>query len=293
VKIGFIGLGHMGQGIARNILKAGHEVTVYNRSRGPAEQLAGDGARLAASADEACRGDVVVSMLADDAALDQVLIESGVIARLPASAIHICMATISIAMARRLAELHVRHGSAYVSAPCFGRPAAAAAAQLTIVAAGPAQAMARVRPLLNALGPNIFEFGGDAYLANVVKLSGNFFIASVIETMGEAFALTRKHGISPDAYFEFFRSIFDCRPVRAYGEIITQGKYEPAGFRLLLGLKDLNLVLAAGGEVNVALPVASLVRDHMLSGIARGCGEMDWSVIAELSAQDAGLTART
>ncbi len=289
MKIGFIGLGLMGRAMAAHLVRGGHDVTVYNRTSGPAEELAKQGAAIARTAEEACGGDVVLSMLADDEALLEVMIGSGIVARLPKHAIHVCMATISVPMARELAGLHAAHGSAYVSAPCFGRPEAAAVAKLAFVAAGPHRAIAHVRPLLELMGRKVFVFGEEAALANVVKISANFYIASTIETLGEAFALVRKHGIAPDAYFDFITGVFECYLNRSYGSIIAQEKYSPAGFRLALGLKDVNLALATAEAVNVPLPTASLIRDQMLSAMAKNYGDLDWGAIAAVIAENAGL----
>ncbi|HSQ04622.1 MAG TPA: NAD(P)-dependent oxidoreductase [Burkholderiales bacterium] len=289
MKIGFIGLGLMGRAMARHLIRGGHEVTVYNRTAGPAQELAKAGATVAQNAEEACRGEVILTMLADDTALREVMIDSGIIARLPKNIVHVCMATISVPMARELTSLHTAHGSAYVSAPCFGRPEAAVAGKLAIVAAGPSWAVARVRPLFDLMGPKVFIFGEEAALANVAKISANFYIASTIETLGEAFALVRKHGIAPDAYFDFISSTFECYLNRSYGSIIAQEKYSPAGFRLQLGLKDVTLALATAEEVNVALPTASLIRDQMLSAMAKNYGDLDWAVIAAVTAENAGL----
>lgn len=289
MKIGFIGLGLMGRAMARHLIRGGHDVTVYNRTIGPAQELAKEGATAARNAEEACRGEVVFTMLADDAALKDVMIESGIVARLPKDTIHVCMATISVPMARELAKVHAAHGSAYVSAPCFGRPEAAVAAKLAIVAAGPQWAVTRVRPLFDLLGHKVFVFGEEPSLANVVKISGNFYIASTIETLGEAFALVRKHGVSPGAYFDFISNTFECYLNRSYGSIIAEEKYSPAGFRLALGLKDVKLALATAEEVNVALPTASLIRDQMLSAMAKDYGDRDWGVIAAVIAENAGL----
>jgi len=289
MKVGFIGLGMMGRAMAQHLIRGGHDVTVYNRTVGPAQELAKEGAAIAHNAEEACHGEVVFSMLADDAALQEVMIESGIIARLSENVVHVCMATISVPMARELTRLHAAHGSAYVSAPCFGRPEAAVAARLAIVAAGPQRAVARVRPLFDLMGHKFFVFGEEAALANVVKISGNFYVAATIETLGEAFALVRKHGIAPDAYFDFISSTFECYLNTSYGSIIAHEKYLPAGFRLPLGLKDVNLALATGEAVNVALPTASLIRDQILSALAKNYGNMDWAVIADVIAQNAGL----
>ncbi|HKM89245.1 MAG TPA: NAD(P)-dependent oxidoreductase [Candidatus Acidoferrales bacterium] len=291
MNVGFIGLGNMGHPIAENLLKAGHTLVVYNRTRARAESLASQGARVAATPAEACRGDVVFTMLADDAAVEaMVLGDGGVISSLAAGAVHVSLSTISVALSTRLAEAHARAGSVYVAAPVFGRPEAAAAAKLFVVAAGPAAALARCQPLFDAIGQRTFIVGERASAANVIKLAGNFLLAAVVESLGEAFALVRKNGIDPAQFLDLITSSLFTAPVyKTYGSIIAREGYQPAGFQLPLGLKDVRLALAAAESVQVPLPLASLVRDHMISALARGYGNSDWSVIAKISAENAGL----
>jgi len=291
MNVGFIGLGKMGRGIAENLLKAGHSLTVYNRTRARAESLAAQGARVAATPADASRGDAVFTMLADDAALESVaLSDSGIVASLPRGAVHISLATISVALSNRLAEAHARAGSEFVAAPVFGRPEAAAAAKMFVVAAGPAAVLARCQPLFDAIGQRTFPMGDQPASAIAVKLAGNFMLASVVETLGEAFALVRKYGIPPAQFLDLITSsIFPAPVYKAYGTLIAEQRFQPAGFQLPLGLKDVRLALAAAEAVNVPLPVASLVRDQMISALARGYGESDWSVLGKLSAENAGL----
>ena len=291
MNVGFIGLGKMGRGIAENLLKAGHSLTVYNRTRARAESLAAQGARVAATPADASRGDAVFTMLADDAALESVaLSDSGIVASLPRGAVHISLATISVALSNRLAEAHARAGSEFVAAPVFGRPEAAAAAKMFVVAAGPAAVLARCQPLFDAIGQRTFPMGEQPASAIAVKLAGNFMLASVVETLGEAFALVRKYGIPPAQFLDLITSsIFPAPVYKAYGTLIAEQRFQPAGFQLPLGLKDVRLALAAAEAVGVPLPVASLVRDQMLTALARGFGESDWSVLGKLSAENAGL----
>ena len=291
MNIGFIGLGNMGHGIAQNLLKAGHSLTVYNRTRARAEALASHGARIADTPGECSRGEVVFTMLADDAALEAVTLgDGGILRALPAGAIHISLSTISVALSARLAEAHARAGSVYVAAPVFGRPEAAAAAKLFVVAAGPAAALARCQPLFEAIGQRTFPVGDSPVNANAIKLAGNFMLAAAVESLGEAFALVRKHGIAPAQFLELITSsVFTAPFYKAYGSLIASETYLPAGFQLPLGLKDVRLALAAGESVNVPLPLASVVRDRMITALARGYGEMDWSVIGKIAAESAGL----
>ena len=291
MKIGFVGLGGMGRAMARNLLKAGHEVTVYNRTRARAQELAGEGARIAASPVETASGEVVITMLADDHALEEVLLgPANLLSKLRPDQVHVSMSTISVELARNLVEAHHRHGTGFVSAPVFGRPEAAAAAQLFIVVAGPKPLVAKCEPLFSALGQKTFILGEDPPAANVVKLSGNFLIVSTLECMAEAFALVRKHGIDAQQYLDILTNSFFTAPLhKIYGGIIAQEKFEPAGFRLQLGLKDVRLILAAADAANVPMPVVSVLHNRFLTAISRGLGEKDWSAIAQLEAESAGL----
>jgi 3-hydroxyisobutyrate dehydrogenase-like beta-hydroxyacid dehydrogenase len=292
MKVGFVGLGSMGSGMARNLIKAGHALTVWNRSRNRTQEMEGLGAVVAGTPGEAASGaDAVITMLADDHALEEVVFGSGkILEALPADAIHISMSTVSVAISRRLATVHRGKRQQYISAPVFGRPEAAAAAKLFIVAAGPAPQIDRCRPLFDALGQKTFLAGEDAAGANLIKLAGNFLITTVIEGLGESFALIRKSGLDPNQFFEILtNSLFAVPVYRIYGGLIAADKFEPAGFKLPLGLKDNRLLLAAAEEANVPMPMASLVRDRFLAALAHGLGESDWAAIARISAKNAGL----
>lgn len=289
--VGFIGLGHMGGAMAKNLLKDGHRVTVFNRTRSKAEALVSAGARVVDAPRAACGGNVVITMLADDSAVEPIVLgPDGVVAALRADAIYVSMSTISVALSERLAEAHGRAGQAYVAAPVFGRPEAAAEAELFIVAAGADEAVGRCQPLFDAIGRKTFRIGETPSAANLVKLSGNFLIMSIIESLGEAFALVRKSGVDPHRYLEILTGTLFSAPVyRTYGALIAGEKYEPAGFRMALGLKDVRLALAAADALAVPMPVASLVHDHFLAGVAQGQGDSDWSALARLCATNAGL----
>jgi 3-hydroxyisobutyrate dehydrogenase-like beta-hydroxyacid dehydrogenase len=289
--VGFIGLGHMGAPMARNLLKAGHRLTVYNRTRGKAEPLAREGAQVVDRIADACRGDVLITMLSDDAAVEGVVFgDGGALSALGRNAIHISMSTISVALSDRLAEAHGKTGPSYVAAPVFGRPEAAAAAMLFIVAAGTDAMLARCQPLFDAMGQETFVISTKQSDANLVKLSGNFLIASVLESLGEAFALVRKAGIDPNRYLDVLtNSLFSAPVYRTYGPIIAEDKQPTGGFKMSLGLKDIRLALAAADAMNVPMPVASLVRDHYIEGVAKGEGDADWSGLARLAARRAGL----
>ena len=291
MNVGFVGLGAMGAGMARNLVKAGHRVVVFNRTPGKAEALAADGAQAAASLAEACRNEAVVTMLADDAALEGVVFDGGgILAELPKGAVHVSMSTISVTLADRLTHAHRAAGQDFVAAPVFGRPEAAAAAKLFVVAAGEAAVLSRVRPLFDAMGQKTFVVGETPSQANVAKLGGNFLIAAMIECLGEAFALVRKSGVDPKQYLDILTgTLFSAPLYKTYGALIVEEKFEPAGFKMRLGLKDIRLALAAAEAVAAPMPVASLVHDHLLSGVAQGKGETDWSGLAGLVAKNAGL----
>jgi len=291
MKVGWIGLGNMGQPMARNLLKAGHELIVYNRTRSRAEELQAEGAKVAGSPAEAAAAPLLITMLADDPALEQTIFGSGkVLETMAPGATHVSMSTISVALSKRLTEAHREAGQSYISAPVFGRPDAAAAAKLFIVVAGPSEAARQCQPLFDVLGQRTYEMGEDASMANVVKLSGTFLIASMIENLGEAFALIRKYGVDPQQYLELLTTSLFAAPVyKTYGALIAADRYEPVGFKLLLGLKDVRLALAAAESMTVPLPVASLVRDRMITMIAQGGGDADWASLARLAADNAGL----
>jgi len=207
-----------------------------------------------------------------------------------AGAIHLSMSTISVALSDRLTEAHQRAGQHYVAAPVFGRPQAAAAAQLNIIAAGASDAVEQCRPVLDALGQKTFVVGEKPSIANLIKLSGNFLIISMTESLGEAFALTRKYGIDPNQYLDILTTILFPAPIyKSYGGLIAGQKYEPPGFRLKLGLKDVRLALAAAEAESVPMPVASIARDHLISAMARGYKDLDIAALALICAEDAGL----
>jgi 3-hydroxyisobutyrate dehydrogenase-like beta-hydroxyacid dehydrogenase len=292
VKVAFIGLGNMGSPMARHLLRAGHDVTVWNRTLAKAEEHHAQGAKVATSAGEAAKeAEAVITMLADDAAVESAVLHlGGVVENLPSNGAHISMSTISVGLSKKLAEEHGKRGHKYIAAPVFGRPEAAEAGKLFVVVAGDKETIERLKPVLEAMGQRLFVVGDKPEMANVVKLSGNFLIASVIESLGEAIALTRKYGIDPHQYVDFLTNSLFAAPVyKTYGGLIADEKYRPAGFKMRLGLKDMKLALAAAESADIPLPVASMIRDHMLTAIARGMDDMDWSATAKLAADNAGL----
>jgi 3-hydroxyisobutyrate dehydrogenase-like beta-hydroxyacid dehydrogenase len=288
--IGFVGLGNMGSGMASNLLEAGHRVTAYNRSTNKVDLLVARGAQPARTVAEACGGEVVVSMLANDDAVESVTFGAdGILANLAAGAVHVSSSTISVGLAERLVAAHAEAGQRFVAAPVFGRPEAAAAAKLFVVAAGDPDAVARVSPVFDAIGQRTFVIAEDPTAASLVKISGNFLIASVIESLGEAMALVAKAGVDKELYLDILTStLFDAPVYRTYGGLIAREEFEPAGFAATLGLKDVRLALAAGEELRVPLPVASLLRDRFLTLLATGGGDLDWSAVGALAAWEAG-----
>ncbi len=278
--------------MAANLLSAGFPLTVFNRSRERCERLADAGARVADSPGEAAAAaDIVLTMVSDDAALEAVCSgEEGLLAGLAPGAIHAAMSTVAPTTSDHLARLHEGRGVSYVAAPVFGRPDMAEAAKLSIVAAGPSAALGALEPVLAALGQRVFPLGEKASTANVVKLAGNFMIAAAIEAMGEALALAEKHGIDREKAMEIYSStLFACPIYKGYGAAIAAERFQPAGFRLALGLKDVSLVQQTARQEAVPMPLASLVADRLLASVARGRGDWDWAGLTRAIAEDAGL----
>jgi 3-hydroxyisobutyrate dehydrogenase-like beta-hydroxyacid dehydrogenase len=293
MKIGFIGLGHMGAGMAANLLKAGHEVTVYNRTRARANALVTAGAKEAATIADACRGDAIFTMLASDDVVEAVVFGgNGILENLPAGAIHISSSTIGVGLAERLSAAHASAGQGFVAAPVFGRPELAAAGNLYVVAAGEQAAVQTTAPLLEAIGQKTFVVSETPKAAYLVKLSGNFLIGSVIEALGEAIAFVGKGGVDAHQYVDVLTSTLFGAPIyKTYGALLADGKFEPAGFAAPLGQKDIRLVLAAAEDLRVPMPIASLLRDRFLTLLAQGGDRLDWSAIGALAARGAGAAA--
>jgi 3-hydroxyisobutyrate dehydrogenase-like beta-hydroxyacid dehydrogenase len=272
-------------------LRAGHRLTVFNRTRARAEALRADGANIAGSVAEACQSGVVLTMVADDAALEALVFgKDGILASLRAGGLHVSLSTISVALSDRLAAEHTKAGQQFVAAPVFGRPEAAESAKLSVVAAGPSASVQRCKPLFESMGPKLLVVGDRPSMANVVKLAGNFLIATVLESLAESLTFARKSGVDPRVLLDFLTTTMFTAPVyKSYGELIVQGKHEPAGFALPLGLKDVRLVLQAAESANVSMPIASVLRDRFITALARGNQDKDWSVIGRVAAEDAGL----
>jgi 3-hydroxyisobutyrate dehydrogenase-like beta-hydroxyacid dehydrogenase len=289
MKIGFIGLGHMGSAMATNLLKAGHEVTVFNRSPGKSRALVELGAREATDVAGVCRAEVVVTMLANDTAVADIAFASdGLVANLPRGAIHISMSTISLTLSRRLAQTHLQAEQRYVAAPVFGRPDMAAIAKLFIIAGGDPATIDVCQPLFDVLGQKTSRIGSEPWAANLVKLTGNFLQAAVIEALGEAIALIGKAGIDRRAYVDLLTStVFTAPAYKIFGPLIAEGTFEPALFPAPLGYKDIRLALAEAENLRVPMPLASLLHDRFVRLFAQGGEQLDWSAIGGLATQDA------
>jgi 3-hydroxyisobutyrate dehydrogenase-like beta-hydroxyacid dehydrogenase len=291
-KVGFIGLGAMGLPMAANLIAAGIVPTVWNRTASKAAPLIAKGAAAAATpAEAASPGGVVITMLADDAAVEAVVAGAdGIAARLGPGGIHVSMSTIGPTTARTLARYHSERGSTYMGAPVFGRPDNASLRQLVICTSGATAAKERVRPLLDAMGRAIFDFGEEPGAANIAKLCGNFLIGAAVEAMAEAFTMAEKGGLERGKVAEMLsQTLFACPVYQRYGQMIAAKRHTPAGFKLPLGLKDLELVLKTAGEVRAPMPVAGLVRERLVSALAKGRDEMDFSALALGVLDDAGI----
>jgi 3-hydroxyisobutyrate dehydrogenase-like beta-hydroxyacid dehydrogenase len=291
-EIGFIGLGSMGLPMATNLIAGGFKLRVWNRTAAKAAPLTAQGATLSAEPAQAVGpGGVVITMLADDAALESVTLgDQGLAARLGAGGIHVSMSTIAPTTSQRLARLHAEHSGIYVAGPVFGRPENAQLKQLVICTSGPEEAKQKVRPLLDAMGRAIFDFGEEPGAANVAKLCGNFLIASAIESMAEAFAMAEKSGVDRTKVAEMLTKTLFASPVyQRYGEMVAAKRHVPPGFTLPLGLKDVELVLSTGAAARVPMPFAAILRERVISGLAKGREEMDWSALALGVLDDAGI----
>ena len=286
--IGFIGLGTMGSRVCENLIKAGNQVRVWNRSRGAVDALAHLGATPVSTAREAFSGDAVFSMLADDAAVRAVI--DPLLDNAPKGLVHVNLATISVALARDLAARHRARGLEYVAAPVFGRPELAAAGKLTIVVAGEPSAIARLEPLFAVIGQRTWPLGVQPERANVVKLAGNFMLGAAVEAMAEATAMAWRNGIAPSDLLDVLTNgVFTAPAYQMYGMAIAKQRYDPAGFKLSLTLKDLRLALAAAEEAGVPMPLADVVHGSLLEAVANGDGERDLAVLAVVAMRRAGL----
>jgi 3-hydroxyisobutyrate dehydrogenase-like beta-hydroxyacid dehydrogenase len=288
--IGFIGLGNMGKPMALNLLNSGHRLRVWNRSPAPAQELGARGAIVASSPGEAFQGGAVISILSDDETVRHIIVEQA-LAAAAKPAVHVNMATISIACARELTRLHAQKGIGYIAAPVLGRPEVAAAGKLEIMAAGAAEMLDRLAPLFAAIGQRVWRFGDEPSRANAVKIAINFTLACAIEAMAEGAALVQAHGIERGGFLDLLTSsIFNTPVYKGYAGLIAERQYEPPKFKLTLGFKDVSLALQAGEDGKVPLPFGSILRDNFIDAIAHGYGGKDWSAVAEVAVRRASLS---
>jgi len=281
MNVGFLGLGSMGSAMATNILNTGNALTVWNRSADKTNALARAGASVAKTPKDLADRDVIFAMLANDEATRESIVGSGLLAALPKTATIVNCGTISIALARELTDACAQAGVGYVAAPVLGRPDAAAQAKLNVIAAGDPDVVARVQPLLDAIGQKTWHVGTEPAQANTAKIGANFLIASAIGAMGEAFALAEGNGLDPRELFDVVtNTLFAAPAYKNYGAQILEKRFEPAGFQLKLGRKDVGLALAAGESAHANLQLAGALANAFDAAIAAGDGEKDWSAVA-------------
>lgn len=281
MKIGVIGLGNMGLPMAQNMLQAGHQLVVYNRTASKAKPLVAKGARLARTPAEAARETgLVFTILSDDKSTEEIVFgQDGILEGLEEGGIHVAVSTISVDCAQKLSKAHSEQGQQFVSATVLGRPDAAASAALRLIVAGPEKARKQIWPVLEAVGQNIFVVGDEGYLSNVAKLGNNFLIVAMLEALSEVLILVEKYGIEPKQFLEIVNTLFASPVYQNYGNIIAERKFEPAGFKMNLGLKDVELMLSAADQVSAPLPLANLAKEHYSEGILRGWENLDWAAL--------------
>jgi 3-hydroxyisobutyrate dehydrogenase-like beta-hydroxyacid dehydrogenase len=290
MRVGFIGIGHMGRGMALSLIRAGHEISVYNRTRSAADALASEGAIVAADVADACTGDAVFTMLSNDEAVEAVVFGAGgVLETLRPGAIHISSSTISVDLSERLESEHGRAQQRYVSAPVLGRPDKAEEGELFVISAGEPSATRDAEPLFDAIGQRTISFGERASTANLVKLSANFLIATVFEALGEAIALVDCAGLDKQHYVDFLTSTLFGAPVyKTYGALVAADELPPVGFAAPLGFKDIRLALAAAEKLRVPMPFGSVLHERFVELLANGGESMDWSAVGRMARRDAG-----
>jgi 3-hydroxyisobutyrate dehydrogenase-like beta-hydroxyacid dehydrogenase len=296
-RVGFVGLGRMGSVMAANLAAGGCRVTAYTRHPDRAEELAALGLHPSLEIEDLFECDIVISMLPDDAAVHNIVFGrndqlglDGLASNLMPGAVHLSMSTISTAAAARFAREHKRCNQHYVAAPVFGNPDAARARELFIIAAGEPDQIDRVRPILDLLGQQTFDVGADPASANLVKLAGNVMTATALEMLGEVLSLVRKRGLDAEMFLNILTStLFGSRVHKIYGAKIAAQRYTASGFIFPLALKDVRLALAEAEAASVPMPSVSVVRDRLITGIARGYADLDWSALGLVAAQEAGL----
>jgi 3-hydroxyisobutyrate dehydrogenase-like beta-hydroxyacid dehydrogenase len=291
MKLGFIGTGRMGGAMVLRLLAAKHEVGVYNRTPAKLKPLADAGAKILGSIADASRyGEVAYTMLADDAALEDVVFKHGLLDALSKGGIHVCAGTHGIPVIRKIKKAHADKGQLLVAAPMMGRPELVTAGTAGVFASGPAAAMAKCKPLFEALGRKTFEGGDDPEAATAMKIANNFVLGCAMEAMGEGFALTRKYGVDTSVFYDVMTDgLFNCSAYKVYGKIMVDESYAKVGQMAVLGLKDANLALEAGHLASVPLPSGNVWRDRLVGAVAHGDGDKDWAVMALEQARASGL----
>jgi hypothetical protein len=291
MKVGFIGTGRMGSAMVARMLAAKHEVGIYNRTPTKAKPLADAGAKILSSIADASRyGDVIYTMLADDTALEDVVFQQGLLASLPKGGIHVCAGTHGIPVIRKIKQAHADKGHALVAAPMMGRPELVSSGTAGVFASGPADALAKCKPLFDAIARRVFEGGADPEAATAMKIANNFVLGCAMEAMGEGFALTRKYGVEMPVFYDVLTDgLFNCSAYKVYGKIMVDESYSKVGQMAALGLKDANLALEAGHLAAVPLPSGNVWRDRLIGAVAHGDGDKDWAVMALEQARASGL----
>lgn len=286
MEIGLIGLGAMGREMARNLVAAGHTVTAWNRSGGHVE-----GVRMAQTPAQTLQADITFTMLADDAAIRSVMLDTGLLRQARPGLVHVVSSTISVAFARELAELHRLADVGFMAAPVLGRPDVAARGELNVLAAGAPAALEKVKPALDVISKCVWDMGEEPSAAYAAKIACNMMITMAIEAMAEAVVLTEANGLSRERFFELILgTLFGSGPYHTYSRNIIANEYQP-GFKATLGLKDLGLASAAVEQAGRALPMLAAVHGQMLEVVESGMGERDWSAIAALTVQPRGPSA--
>lgn len=293
MRIGYLGIGLMGDPMVANLVADGHEVTVWNRAAEKCARVAALGAQVAPSAAAACSaGGVVFSCLADDGALDAVFADGSVLAALGRDGVHVSISTISAACASRLTRAHDAAGAHYVAAPIIGRPDAVRARVPSFLTAGDEAAKTRVRPILEKLSRRMFDFGPTPSAANVAKINFNFLIATSIEALAEAFSVVEKSGIDPQAFYAMvIGTAFGCPIFENYGRQLSQHGWNDVGFKLALGLKDVRLAQGAAAAVGARMRLGELLEERFAQAVANGHGDKDWTAIALDIRAEAGLAS--
>ncbi len=294
-RIAFVGLGNMGGAMAANVLRAGIPLTLYDPNSKRLPELVKLGGVVTSSFESLADADIIISMIPDDDTLSAITLgEKGLVGILKSNALHVSMSTVSSQISRAVSAEHKAAGQRFVAAPVFGRPDVATAGQLGIVAAGDTEAIANeCKPLFEAMGRITYIAGEDPGAANIIKLGANFLIGAAIEALGEVYALIRKQNVDPDLFQQIITTTFFPSPVyRTYGGMIASDNYDPPGFNMLLALKDLTLITDAADEVRVALPMANIVRNNVLTSIGRGMQDMDYAALGRLAIDNAGIKSK-